>query len=50
MSGRGSVWSTGVDSVIIVEVSVGDDLEVGAAGFWGVLGGVVMGDPGLSCP
>lgn len=50
VSGRGSVWFTGVDSVIIVEVSVGDDLEVGAAGFWGVLGGVVMGDPGLSCP
>lgn len=50
VSGRGSVWFTEVDSVIIVEVSVGDDLEVGAVGFWGVLGGVVMRDSGLSCP
>ena len=39
----------GVDSVIIVEVSVGDVLEVEAAGFWGVLGGVVIVVSGLSC-
>lgn len=49
MSGRGSVWLTGVDSVMIVEVSVGDDLEIEAAGFWGVFGGVAIGGPGLSC-
>ena len=41
---------TGVDSVMTVEVSVGDDLEVEATGFWGVLGGVVVGGSGLSCP
>ena len=40
---------TGVDSVIIVEVSVGDAREVEAAGFWGVLGDVVVVVSGLSC-
>ena len=50
MSGRGSVCSTGVVSVITVDASVGDGLEVEAVGFLGILGeDVVAGGSGLSC-
>jgi hypothetical protein len=49
VSGRGSVCLTGVESVMTVDVSVGEDLEVEAAGFWGVLGGVLGRGSGLSC-
>ena len=50
VSGSGSVWLTGVASVMMVEVSAGDDLEEEAAGFLGVFGeDVFASGSGLSC-
>lgn len=34
---------------MMVEVSVGEDFEAEAEGFWGVFGGVVVIGSGLSC-